>query len=140
MYRLVLIALLAAGPALADNEMTFPAAPDGTLSFTLPSGNIGCRYIPAGGTSVYQTATGQEELHCTRVAPVYTTIVLEHHLGGQQPITGGEAPGLDAGPVLDYGHFWQRGAFTCLAARSGIVCTNGSGAGLRLSRAEVASW
>ena len=137
---LPLLACLAAAPALAGNEIVFPPAADGTISFVMPSGNVGCTFVPAGGTAVYQTATGQEELHCTRVEPTYLVVILEHHLGGHQAQAPGEVPGLGPAPVLPYGMFWQAGAFTCLSARSGLVCTNGSGAGLRMARAGVETW
>lgn len=134
------LALLAA-PALAGtNERVFPANTDGTIDFNMPSGNVGCRFIPASGTAVYHTATGQEELHCIRLEPTTTVVILEHHLGGHQPIASTEAPELPMAPVLPYGMFWQAGAFTCLSARSGLVCTNGSGAGLRMSRSAVDVW
>lgn len=132
--------LCAVGPALADNERVFPAAPDGTIGFRMPSGNVGCHFIPAGGTAVYHTATGQEELHCIRLEPQTLVVILEHHLGGQEPILSTEVPELPDGPVLPYGHFWQQGPFTCLSSRNGLTCTNSSGAGLRMSRAEVVSW
>ena len=139
---LALLAALTAAPtaALPGNGAVFPPAPDGTISFNLPSGNIGCTFIPAGGTPVYRTANGREELQCSRVAPRYLVVVMEDHLGGHQPLESGEVPGLPAAPVLPYGRFWQAGACTCLAARAGLVCTNGSGAGLRMARAEVVTW
>lgn len=140
MIRALLALLVAAGPALAQNERHFPAAPDGTISFNLPSGNLGCTYIPPGGTPVYATATGGAELHCTRVEPSYRVVVMDGHLGGHRAFAPGEVPGLPIAGVLPYGAFWQRGPFTCLSARAGLICTNGSGAGLRMARAEVATW
>ena len=137
----LLIALTAAAPAWAGgNETAFPVAPDGTVSFVMPSGNVGCLYIPAGGTATYATFTGQEELHCTRVEPTYTVVILDHAQRHPVPIASGEMPGLDAGPVLPYGRFWQQGAFTCLSAQSGLTCTNATGAGLRMARAGVTTW
>lgn len=137
---LIALSLLAAPALAASNERVFPANPDGTIDFNMPSGNVGCRFIPAGGTAVYHTATGQEELHCIRLEPTTTVVILEHHLGGHQPIASSEVPELPLAPVLPYGSFWQAGAFTCLSARSGLVCTNGSGAGLRMSRSAVDVW
>jgi len=136
---LIAAALLAA-PALADNEARFAPAPDGTISFNLPSGNIGCTFIPAGGTAVYRTANGREELHCTRVAPQYVVVVMADHRGGHRAMASGEVPGLPLAPLLPYGRFWQGGPFTCLSALAGLMCTNGSGAGLRMSRAGVVTW
>ena len=100
----LLIALIAAAPAWAGgNETSFPAAPDGTVQFVTPSGNIGCLYMPAGGTATYATLSGQEELHCTRVAPTYTVVILDHAQDHPAAIASGEVPGLDAGPVLPAG-------------------------------------
>jgi hypothetical protein len=128
-------------PALAgSNEWIFPANPDGTIDFIMPSGNVGCRFIPAGGTAVYHTATGQEELHCIRLEPTTTVVILQPVNGGHQPIASTEVPELPMASVLPYGAFWQAGAFVCVAARSGLVCVNGTGAGLRMSRAGVDVW
>ena len=137
----LLIALIAAAPAWAGgNETSFPVAPDGTVLFVTPSGNIGCLYMPAGGTATYATLSGQEELHCTRVAPTYTVVILDHAQDHPAAIASGEVPGLDAGPVLPYGRFWQHGGFTCLSATSGLTCINSTGAGLRMARAGVTTW
>lgn len=141
MLRPTLVILaLAAGPALADNERAFAPNPDGTISFTMPSGNVGCTYIPASGTAVYRTMTGRAELHCTIVEPVYTNVVLDAQLGAPPAITGGEAPGLPIAGTLPYGAFWQTGPFTCLSARSGLTCTNAEGYGLGMARAGVVTW
>jgi len=134
------LAALLAAPALAGNERVFASAPDGTISFNMPSGNVGCTFIPAGGTPVYRTATGQQELHCTRVEPEYLVVILAHQSGGHDAFAPGEVPGLPIAPVLPYGSFWQGGPFTCLSARSGLVCINGSGAGVRMARAGVVTW
>lgn len=135
------IALAAfAAPALAGTEVAFNPAPDGTISFVMPSGNVGCTFIPPGGTPVYATATGAEELHCTRVEPDYRVVILQPNAGGHRPLVPGEVPGLNPGPVFPYGSFWRAGAFTCLSARSGLTCINASGAGLRLSRQDTAVW
>lgn len=140
MIRALLVLLAAASPALAQNQIHIPASPDGTISFTLPSGNLGCTYVPPGGTPVYATATGGAELHCTRVEPSYRVVVMDGHQGGHRAFAPGEVPGLPMAPVLPYGSFWQAGPFTCLSARAGLMCINGAGAGLRMARAEVVTW
>lgn len=132
---------LLASPALAgSNEWVFPANPDGTIDFIMPSGNVGCRYIPAGGTSVYHTANGHEELHCIRLEPTTTVVILQHVNGGHQPIASSEVPELPMASVLPYGAFWQAGAFVCVAAQSGLMCVNGTGAGMQMSRSAVDVW
>ena len=88
MLRVALTALfivLANASAAADNERIFPADTDGTITFTMPSGNVGCTYVPAGGTPVYDTATGDAELHCTRVEPRYLVVILMPDWGGPNP-------------------------------------------------------
>ena len=134
------LAALLAAPALGGNERVFAPAPDGTISFNMPSGNAGCSFVPAGGTPVYRTANGQAELHCTRVEPDYLVVVLADHGGGHDAFAPGEVPGLPMAPILPYGSFWQGGPFTCLSARSGLICINGSGAGVRMARAGVVTW
>lgn len=135
-----LLALLAAPPAAAGGEVTIPPAPDGTVAFVMPSGNVGCRFIPAGGTGVYTTRTGRAELHCTRVAPSWRMVILDAAGHPGQPFAPGEVGGLDDGPVLPYGSFWRKGPFTCLSARAGLVCINADGHGLRLARATAETW
>jgi len=136
----LICALLAATGALASNETIFAPDHDGTVSFNLPSLNIGCTYIPAEGTVVYRTRAGTAELHCTRVEPEYLVVILEAEAANPRPIRAGEAPGLPMAAVLDYGRFFQEGPFTCLSARAGLVCTNATGAGLRMARREVVTW
>lgn len=137
---LLAAALFVANPALAQNERHFPTDPDGTISFNLPSGNLGCTYVPAGGTPVYRTATGGAELHCTRMEPSYRVVVMDGQRGGHGAFAPGEVPGLPHAGVLPYGAFWQAGPFTCLSARAGLICTNGTGAGLRMARGEIVTW
>ena len=53
-----------AAPALA---VEFEPNDQGFTEFNMPSGNIGCFYVPAGGTDVYKTSDGGAELSCDRV-------------------------------------------------------------------------
>ena len=46
------------------------------VTFMAPSGNIGCIYIPSGGTDVYQPSEPGAELQCDRAEPNYVRIVL----------------------------------------------------------------
>ncbi len=138
--RLTALALLAATPALAQNEAGFAPAPDGTVSFNMPSGNVGCTYVPPGGTPTYATATGGAELHCTIVEPDYRVVILQPTGPAPAPFATGEVGGLPMAGSLPYGRFWQAGPFTCLSARSGLVCTNATGHGLRLARRARETW
>ena len=60
-------------PALA---VEFESNDQGFTEFNMPSGNIGCFYVPAGGTDVYKTSDGGAELSCDRVAPSYIRVQL----------------------------------------------------------------
>lgn len=136
---LVLLAL-ATGPALAGNELAFAPAPDGTVAFNMPSGNVGCTWIPPGGTATYATATGGAELHCTIMEPDYRVVILQPSGAAPAPYATGEVGGLPVAPALAYGRFWQAGPFTCLSARAGLVCTNATGNGLRMARRGIETW
>ena len=65
--------LMLAAPALA---VEFESNDQGFTEFNMPSGNIGCFYVPAGGTDVYKTSDGGAELSCDRVAPSYVRVML----------------------------------------------------------------
>lgn len=138
--RALLALALATSPALADNETFVASAPDGTIAFNMPSGNVGCTWIPPGGTSTYVTATGGAELHCTIMEPDYRVVVLQPTGPAPAPFATGEVGGLPVAQSLPYGRFWQAGPFTCLSARAGLTCTNATGHGLRMARRGVETW
>ncbi len=50
-----------------------PMRPD---EFQAPSGNIGCQYVPAGGTETYRTPDGGPQLICDRIEPAYVRFTL----------------------------------------------------------------
>src|SRR5262245_35813496 len=55
------------------------AQADSPDEFQSPSGNIGCQYVPAGGTETYTTPDGGPQLICDRVAPAYVRFTLSAH-------------------------------------------------------------
>lgn len=133
-----LLVLAACGsPEIARTEhptMETATTPPGQLEeFQLPSGNIGCTYVPAGGTAVYRTPDGRAELACDRIAPTYVRFVLAETGPAVLQEGLGEAP-CCAGEILAYGQSWSRGPFTCQSAEAGVTCTNGDGHGFALSR------
>lgn len=65
--------LMLAAPALA---VEFEPNDQGFTEFNMPSGNIGCFYVPAGGTDVYKTSDGGAELSCDRVEPSYVRVMM----------------------------------------------------------------
>lgn len=149
MRHVFLVALILGACSPSEQANTDPRGPGRTEAtiapgqleeFQLPSGNIGCAYIPAGGTAVYRSPDGRAELQCDRVAPTYVRLVLSETGPGVVQENLGEAP-CCAGQILDYGQNWSRGPFTCQSAESGLTCTNADGNSLILSRerAEAAS-
>lgn len=105
--------------------------------FVMPSGNIGCVYIPEGGTQTYQPADGGPELSCDRVEPKYLRATLGRSGKavvrsnvGDQGCCGGEK-------TIPYGETWAAGPFTCYSERTGLTCERNDGHSFLLSRARV---
>ena len=106
-------------------------------TFVMPSGNIGCIYIPEGGTAVYQPADGGPELSCDRIEPKYLRATLGrsgraviHSDVGDQGCCGGDR-------TVDYGETWSAGPFTCYSERTGLTCKRADGHSFLLSRARI---
>lgn len=108
----------------------------GVISFTTPAGNIGCTYIPAGGTDVYAPKDGGPELICDRVEPSYLRFFL--YKSGKAKLFRyvGDASCCSTENVLVYGDSWKKGAFTCTSKRSGLTCLRG-GHGFFISRTST---
>jgi hypothetical protein len=135
MKALTLALVLLAAPALAD-EQTFPADEQGLIEFMMPSQNIGCVFVPEGGTAVYEPRDGGPELACDRVEPRYVSVVL----GPEGPAIVIEEPGeapCCSGPVLDYGNTWAEGPFRCTSERTGLTCQREDGPGFSIARAKI---
>ncbi len=106
-------------------------------TFVMPSGNIGCIYIPEGGTNVYQPEDGGPELSCDRMEPKYVratlgrsgkAVILSNV--GDQGCCGGDR-------TVDYGETWSAGPFTCYSERTGLTCERDDGHSFLLSRARI---
>ncbi|MBY0563933.1 MAG: hypothetical protein K2P58_07080 [Hyphomonadaceae bacterium] len=116
-----------------------PVAAHGQLEeFQLPSSNIGCAYIPAGGTAVYRSPDGRAELQCDRVAPTYVRIIMSETGPARVQTDVSDAP-CCAGETVAYGQSWSRGPFTCQSAEAGLTCSNSDGHALFLSRDRAES-
>lgn len=133
--RVLALIALAALPAAASLP-AFPADENGLVTFQMPSGNIGCTYVPAGGTPVYRPPGGGPELSCDRVEPAYATLILGRE-GFATLVDGPGEAGCCAGPVLHYGRVWSEGPFTCESARTGLTCRRADGRGFSLARARI---
>lgn len=100
--------------------------------FTSPSGNIGCTYVPSGGTDVYEPAQPGAELSCDRSEPTYVRVVLPEN--GAAHVVETDERGCCSGEALAYGQTWSRGPFSCESSEQGITCANQRGNRLSLNR------
>jgi hypothetical protein len=142
--RLILaLALLAcagcspATPPAAEPAMEVAAAPTPgvAVTFMAPSGNIGCIYIPSGGTGVYQPAEPGAELQCDRAEPEYIRIVLPENSAAR--IVATDERGCCSGETIQYGQRWAEGPYTCDVTDAGVTCASTAGHGFTLSRARA---
>ena len=84
-FLVLFIAALALGVgSVSARTLSFPPQSSGVVQFKTPAGDIGCTYIPAGGTDVYAPKDGGPELQCDRIAPVYLRFFL-YKTGKAQP-------------------------------------------------------
>jgi hypothetical protein len=115
-------------------DRSFAPDENGQIVFVTPSGNIGCTYIPKGGTAMYTPDDGGPELGCDRIQPLYVRLILS--ASGKPFIfkmEGDSACCSDAN-VLQYGDRWRAGPFSCTSGRSGLACTRDDGHGFFASR------
>ncbi len=101
----------------------------------MPSHNVGCVFIPEGGTDTYTPANGHAELQCDRIAPSYVRVILGSTGKARKYNNVGDAS-CCGGDVLPYGELWTAGPFTCVSAASGLTCTRGKH-GLVMSKKSV---
>ena len=123
--------------ALAANQ-SFSASGNGGTEFMMPSGNVACIYIPAGGTDVYEPADGGPELQCDRVEPTYLRFFLGKSGKAKVNENVGDAS-CCSGPVFNYGNTTRLGPFVCKSATSGITCTR-DGHGFVIARKKTKTW
>ena len=123
------------GPSVSTTTSSTAQA-DAPDEFQSPSGNIGCDYVPAGGTETYQTPDGGPQLICDRVAPAYVRFTLSAH--GQATLIErvGDAS-CCGGNVMRLGTHWTGGPFSCDMDEAGVVCTNADRRGFTLSRSQA---
>ena len=105
--------------------------------FVMPSGNIGCIYIPEGGTATYRPADGGPELSCDRVEPKYLRATLGRAGKAVVRTNVGDRGCCGGEKVIPYGDVWSAGPFTCSSERTGLTCRRDDGHSFLLSRARV---
>jgi hypothetical protein len=125
----------APAPAEPPAEVAATPAAGTAVAFMAPSGNIGCVYIPAGGTAVYQPAEPGAELQCDRIEPSYTRIVLPENAASRVVET--QERGCCSGQTIAYGDRWAEGPYICDVTDAGITCASSAGHGFTLSRAAA---
>lgn len=131
------LAVLLGVPAKALEVQRFYANDEGQVEFVMPSGNIGCIYTPAGGTSVYETVDGLAEIQCDRVEPSYVRAILGGQGEGYLIDDVGEASCCSLNQQFQYDRVVTLGPFQCLSERRGLTCAREDGHGFFLSRALV---
>ena len=131
------LAVLLGVPAKAFDTQQFQASDEGQVEFVMPSGNIGCIYTPAGGTSFYETPDGLAEIQCDRVEPDYVRAILGGQGEGYLIDDVGDASCCSLTQQFQYDHVVTLGPFQCLSERRGLTCARQDGRGFFLSRALV---
>lgn len=125
------------GAAEAAGFVAFVEDDSGSTSFVMPSGNIGCIYTPAGGSTVYMPADGGPELSCDRVAPTYLRFILDAS-GAATIVSNVGDPGCCGAPnTFPYNKSWRLAPFTCTSSTKGLSCKRDGGHGFFISKAKV---
>jgi hypothetical protein len=122
-------------PAPAEPPAEVATTPGTAVTFMAPSGNIGCIYIPSGGTDVYQPAEPGAELQCDRAEPEYIRIVLPEN--GAARVVETSERGCCSGETIAYGDRWAEGPYTCDVTDAGVSCASATGHGFTLGRARA---
>jgi hypothetical protein len=139
MIRASLLALgflAAVTPAFA---VTFDENGQGQIEFTMPSGNIGCVYTPAGGTDTYEPMGGGPELSCDRVEPSYVRVMMGPSGKPKRYNNVGDASCCGSDNVFDYGGVWKHDGFRCTSSEAGLKCSRG-GHGFSMSRKAIKAY
>ncbi len=126
----------AIAPVLAE-EQEVEARDNGQIEFTMPSGNIGCLYTPAGGTDVYEPQGGGPELICERIEPSYVTVILGAEGEAEVIEDPGEQSCCGADNIFEYGNTITLEGFVCTSETSGLTCESEDGFGFSMARSGI---
>jgi hypothetical protein len=126
----------ATAPPASPHVDATTAAIDVPAEFQAASGNLGCDYVPAGGTDTYTTPDGGPQLICDRIAPAYVRFTLSAH-GPATLINHVGDASCCAGDMLAPGAHWTGGPFACELTQAGMTCLNADRRGFTLSRADA---
>jgi hypothetical protein len=139
MLRTAALALLLVSAAMPAWAVDFGENDQGQIEFTMPSGNIGCIYTPAGGTNVYEPVGGGPELSCDRVEPAYVRVTLGPGSKAERFNMVGDASCCGTENTFDYGEVWKHDGFRCTSSASGLTCKR-RGHGFSMSRKAIKTW
>lgn len=116
------LAGLLAAPAALGKEQSFAAKANGQIEFSMPSGNIGCIYTPAGGTDTYEPVDGGPELSCDRIEPSYVNVRLGPKGKAVLTENPGEQSCCGADNIFAYGNTAHLEGFVCTSSSAGLIC------------------
>ena len=117
------------------------AATAGAATFRTPSGNIGCLYTPASGSSAVGLRCDLKSVAHPKKRPrscqqSYGRAFLLSGTGRARRGCVGDTVLDPSAKVLRYGAKRRFGPFTCRSRESGLTCTSRYGHGFTLSRAR----
>jgi hypothetical protein len=127
---LLLLALIVAGPANAQNAAS---------GFRSPSNNIACQYFDYDRQHTLRCDIMQATVTARRPADCdleWGKAFEMRAKGSAIRLCYGDTIMDKALPVLAYGETWQRGGFTCTSEQTGVTCFNSERRGFSLSRAK----
>ena len=139
MIRPALLALGFLAFATPVYAVDFDENDQGQIAFTMPSGNVGCIYTPAGGTDTYEPMNGGPELSCDRVEPSYVRVMMGPAGKPKRYNSVGDASCCGADNVFDYGEVWKFDGFRCTSSKTGLKCKRG-GHGFTMSRKAIMTY
>lgn len=114
---------------------------NGQIEFTMPSGNIGCIYTPAGGTDTYYPTGGGPELSCDRIEPTYVNVILGPTGKAKKHVDPGEQGCCGDMNIFEYGNSVELDGFVCYSEETGLSCETESGThGFSMAKAGISTY
>ena len=123
--------------AAAFGLVATAAGAEAQTTFSMPSGNVECVYMPAGGSSVYTTPDGTAELSCDRSEPSYIRVSMTERSKVKVEKNVGDRGCCGTDNPLAYGKAWQQAPFSCESKQTGLTCRRADGRGFSISKAAV---
>lgn len=132
MKRLLILALLCATPAFADDESNKFRSPSGNILCLLETGDAGstatCDILERGTSATPRPRPKDCDLEWGIRYSVGES-------GAPEMICEGDFIGSAQSPILTYGSTLQLGGIACSSSEAGVECRNEQGHGFSLSKA-----